>query len=172
MITQLQRTYAEARMAGNAKKTSALMAGCAEKAASQSATKLEGHKKVREYWERKGWTPPVSEKMGPKKPPSQKPEKGKIKPPPPRSAEEVERMAERPLPEPVNTDYKDPRKFMEDMMNDGGEDPKLRLEAAKALAQYTLTKPLPKKEDAKGDAAKAAAKRFGSIAPPHLKAVK
>lgn len=168
MLTDHQRRYAEARMAGNAKKTSALMAGVPERTASSAATKLEKHPKVIAHWERHGWTPPAVEKMGPKKQATPKPKEVIAA----EHIPETERMAEKPVPRKPDTKFTDPRKFMESIMNDGGEDPKLRLEAAKALAQYTLTKPLPKKDDGKGKAAKEAAKRFGAIAPPSLRSVK
>lgn len=66
----------------------------------------------------------------------------------------------------------DPLEFMRQMMNDLEADPKLRLDAAKALAAFTVAKPGDKgKKDEKADAAKEAGKKFGSTPPP-LRAVK
>lgn len=76
------------------------------------------------------------------------------------------------VPEPqAPTD--DPMQFWRDMMKDTTQDPRLRLEASKALAAYTLNKPSEKgKKEEQADAAKDAAKKFGSIPPPKLNLVK
>lgn len=67
----------------------------------------------------------------------------------------------------------DPIKFMAELMSDVREDPKLRLEAAKALASYTVAKPgeKGKKQEQQERAGKASGK-FGVPTPPSLKAVK
>lgn len=76
-----------------------------------------------------------------------------------------------PDPETPATD--DPIKFMRDLMNNQAEDPKLRLDAAKALASFTVAKPgeKGKKQQRQEGAEKAATGRFGA-APPPLKRVK
>lgn len=72
-----------------------------------------------------------------------------------------------------DTDKGDPLQFMRNMMNDLAEDPKLRLDAAKALASYTIPKPGDKgKKEEKADAAKKASGGKFSAAPPPLRAVK
>ncbi len=68
----------------------------------------------------------------------------------------------------------DPLEFMRQMMNDLEADPKLRLDAAKSLAAFTVAKPGDKgKKEERADAAKSAGKKFGATPPPgHLRAVK
>ena len=66
--------------------------------------------------------------------------------------------------------HSDPKAFLLAAMNDGALDPKLRLDAAKALMPFTHTK-LGEggKKDQKQDAArKAGAGKFGSSEPPKL----
>ena len=59
------------------------------------------------------------------------------------------------------------------MMNDLEADPKLRLDAAKALASFTVAKPGEGgKKDQKADAAKQAGQGRFAAAPPPLRAVK
>ncbi|WP_374832972.1 hypothetical protein [Paenochrobactrum pullorum] len=65
----------------------------------------------------------------------------------------------------------DPLSFFERMMNDAEEAPKLRLEAAKALASFTLTKPgeVGKKVARQANAEKSAsAGRFSTPRAPKL----
>lgn len=163
MLTKQQRLYAEARMAGNVKKTSALLAGCPERSASQSASKLERHPKVIQYWDRNGWEP-GAEKMGPK------PDLTVVFPQPTEMAHDPDRMKEKPIPPTPDTEFTDPLKFMESVMNDGTEDPRLRLEAAKSLAAFTVAKPDAKKKGKEEGPKKTS--RFDAIAPPALKAVR
>lgn len=67
----------------------------------------------------------------------------------------------------------DPLEFMRQMMNDLEADPKLRLDAAKSLASFTVAKPGEGgKKDQKADAAKQAGQGRFSAAPPPLRAVK
>lgn len=68
----------------------------------------------------------------------------------------------------------DPLEFMRQVMNDLEADPKLRLDAAKSLAAFTVAKPGDKgKKEERADAAKSAGKKFGATPPPgHLRAVK
>lgn len=69
-----------------------------------------------------------------------------------------------------------PLAFFEAMMNNLKEDPKLRLEAARSLAAYTVPKPadLGKKESKDAAAKKASSGKFGAAPPPptHLRSVK
>jgi phage terminase small subunit len=67
----------------------------------------------------------------------------------------------------------DPIEFMRQMMKDRSEDPRLRFAAAKALAEFTVSKPGAKgKKEEQADAAKEVAKKFSSIAPPKMTLVK
>ncbi|MBD8122550.1 terminase small subunit [Pseudomonas lutea] len=69
-----------------------------------------------------------------------------------------------------------PLAFFEAMMNDPREDSKIRLEAARSLAAYTLPKPgdLGKKEAKEVAAKKAGSGKFSAAPPPptHLRSVK
>lgn len=64
----------------------------------------------------------------------------------------------------------DPKRVLVALMNDTGEDPKLRLEAAKALMPFVHARVGDQgKKEAKGEAAKKAATgRFATKAPPKL----
>jgi phage terminase small subunit len=68
--------------------------------------------------------------------------------------------------------HSDPKAFLLAAMNDGELEPKLRIDAAKALMPFTHSK-LGEggKKDAAADAAKKAANKFTSTPPP-LKVVK
>src|SRR5262245_47225786 len=143
-LTLQKRRYAEARLAGKGKKESAIEAGCPEKTAAQAACRLEKDLDVQAVM-------------------------GRI------SAKEVGLMRDPPaidhgayIPEPKS----DPLEFMRALMNDIEAEPRLRLDAAKALASFTVAKPGEQgKKEQKADAAKVAAKgKFGSAAPP-LRAV-
>lgn len=59
--------------------------------------------------------------------------------------------------------HTDPLEYMRQVMRDADEDPRLRLEAAKALASFTIAKPgsQGKKEQQKDAARKAGEGRFG-----------
>lgn len=68
--------------------------------------------------------------------------------------------------------FDDPLAFMLKLMNDPVQDPKLRLEAAKALASFTLSKPGDKSK--KAEKKEAASKiqssgRFAASKPPTLR---
>lgn len=67
----------------------------------------------------------------------------------------------------------DPLEFLRSVMNDGGTDVKIRVDAAKALASFTLSKPgVQGKKAAKQEEAAKVAARFGALdAPARLKAV-
>lgn len=140
-LTEQKRRYAAARLAGASKKQAAIEAGCPEKTASQAASRLEKD-------------PEVQAAMG-------------------RSViVERKRQAEPAYdPDPhIPAQADDPLEFMRQMMNDLEAEPKLRLDAAKALAGFTISKPGEQgKKDQKADAAKkASAGRFGQSAPPRL----
>lgn len=140
-LTEQKRRYAAARLAGASKKQAAIEAGCPEKTASQAASRLEKD-------------PEVQAAMG-------------------RSVVVERKRRDDPAydPEPhIPAQAGDPLEFMRQMMNDLEAEPKLRLDAAKALAAFTVSKPGEQgKKDQKADAAKkAAVGRFGQSAPPRL----
>lgn len=147
--------YAEYRMAGNSRKQSALLAGYAAGCASVTASRLEQDKGVLAYWARRGWS-----ESGPVDKPA-------IKAAPPVSAKPPTDKA------PPSKGYADPLAYFEHVMNDSAEDPKIRLDAAKSLASFTVAKPgeAGKKEQKNDEAKKVAGGRFAP-APPPLSVVK
>lgn len=142
-----KKLYAEARMAGSNIKDSAIAAGYSEETARQSGSRLEKDDDVRRYMGRLGVI--ESKPKAEKKPKEEKPV-GRPAPalaPIPISAESLER-------------FSDPLRYFERVMNDPSEDPKVRLEAAKSLAAYTIAKPgdKGKKEKDLENASKVASK--------------
>ena len=144
-LTAQKRRYAEARLSGMSKKESAIHAGCPEKTASQAASRLEKDAEVQAAMGRA-----TVVRSAAKAPP-----------------------AGDPVPYiPLSAD--DPLDFFKGMMNDLEADPKLRLEAAKALASFTVSKPgeKGKKEQVQEAAEQVASGRFGLRKPGQLRAVK
>lgn len=140
-LTEQKRRYALARVAGLPKKRAAMAAGCPEKTAAQAASRYEKDPDVQKAMERK------HEAMEAAQMPD--PDKTEI---PPRAAD-------------------DPLEFMRQMMRDIEMDPKLRLDAAKALAGFTLAKPgeKGKKEQDQDRADKVLSKgRFTASPSPRL----
>ena len=142
-LTEQKRRYAAARLSGLGKKAAAIEAGCPEKTAAQAASRYEKDPYVQAAM---GRTLKVNE-------------------------EKVSSTSAEPDPYiPAKSD--DPLEFMRQMMNDLEADPKLRLDAAKSLASFTVAKPGEKgKKDEKAEAAKQAGRKFGATPPP-LRAVK
>lgn len=143
-LTEQKRRYAEARLSGLTKKESAVAAGCPEKTASQAASRYEKD-------------PDVQAAMG----------RAVVV-----AAKKAESLPIDPAPY-IPPPTGDPLAFMREMMDCEGADPKLRLDAAKALATFTIAKPgeKGKKEEQAGAAKKAGVGRFAA-APPPLRAVK
>ncbi len=140
-LTEQKRRYAAARLSGLGKKAAAIEAGCPEKTAAQAGSRYEKD-------------PDVQAAMG-------------------RAVIAAEIRRDQPAADPdphIPEKAGDPLEFMRQMMNDLAADPKLRLDAAKALAAFTVAKPGEQgKKEQKADAAKkAGAGRFGQIAPPRL----
>ncbi|WP_273785625.1 hypothetical protein [Brucella intermedia] len=145
-LTEQKRRYAEARMAGASKKEAAIAAGCPEKTASQAASRYEKD-------------PDVLAAIG-----RAQVVKATVKYEPPSGDPNPY------IPEKAN----DPLKFFEQVMNDPEADPKLRLDAAKALASFTVAKPGEggKKEQRQEKAEKAMnSGRFAPRSRPNLKVV-
>jgi len=145
-LTDQKRRYAAARLAGTSKKQAAIEAGCPEKTAAQAASRLEKDPDVLAAMSR---TAAVEERK-------------KTAPP------EVDPNPHIPAP------AGDPLEFMRSMMNDLEAEPKLRLDAAKALAAFTVSKPgeKGKKEQVQEAAEQVATGRFGLRKPGQLRAVK
>lgn len=144
-LTEQKRRYAAARLSGMGKKAAAIEAGCPERTAAQAASRYEKD-------------PDVQAAMG----------------------RQLKAAEKKVAATSVDTDpyiparSDDPLEFMRQMMNDLEAEPKLRLDAAKSLAAFTVAKPGDKgKKEERADAAKSAGKKFGATPPPgHLRAVK
>lgn len=144
-LTEQKRRYADARLAGMPKKQAAIEAGCPEKTAAQAASRYEKDPDVQAAMART-------------------------------VAVEQKRQSEPKIdPDPyIPSASDDPLEFMRKMMNDLEAEPKLRLDAAKALAGFTISKPgeKGKKEQVQEAAEQVASGRFGLRKPGQLRAVK
>lgn len=145
-LTNRKRLYAEARLAGKGQKDAALAAGCPEKSAKQAGYEMERDPDVKAAMSR---TVAVQERQ-----------------------KTAAAEADPDTHIPAKAD--DPLEFMKQFMNDLNADPKLRLDAAKALASFTVSKPgeKGKKEQVQEAAEQVASGRFGLRKPGQLKAVK
>lgn len=139
-LTEKKRKFAAALKSGASNKDAAIAAGYSEKSASQAGSRLAIDPDVIAEMERK-------------------------------EAVQKAKAEHKPLDlsELAGT-FKDPKAFLEAMMNDMGEDPKLRLDAAKTLMPYVHARKgeLGKKEQADAKSEKIAAGRFSRAAPPQL----
>jgi phage terminase small subunit len=150
-LTGKKRAFADAVLAGFSNKEAAIRAGYSAATASQAGARLVKDKDVAAHIA-------ANKKQAPKGAgvPADPP------PPPPRPTFDVSAALM----------HSDPRAFLLAAMNDGELDPKLRIDAAKALMPFTHNK-LGEggKKDQRQDAAKkAGAGKFGSAAPPTLAA--
>lgn len=121
MLTAKKRRYAEARISGRNIKDSAIAAGYSENTARQSGSRLEKDEDVRSYLARLGFSPASPAKKEKPKEPTKKPNP---------SEQAAKALAGRGAA-PVDN-YDDPIDYMKAVVNDQLEDPKLRLDAAKA----------------------------------------
>ncbi|MEQ6526241.1 terminase small subunit [Pseudomonas aeruginosa] len=143
-LTEQKRRYAAARLSGMGKKAAAIEAGCPERTAAQAASRYEKD-------------PDVQAAMG-------------------RQLKVAERKVAATSADPdpyIPARSDDPLEFMRQVMNDLEADPKLRLDAAKSLAAFTVAKPGEKgKKEERQEKAEQAGKssRFG-LRKGHLKAV-
>lgn len=145
-LTAKQRAYAAARASGLTRKESAIKAGYAEASASVAANRLEKTKQVAEAIERMK------------------------NPPPPRAEKTAGKLAEKAK---CKRGYSDPLAFMSRLMDDESEEPKLRLDAAKALASFTVTKKSDQTQaEKRQERAASATSVFAPMGAPQLKAVK
>jgi len=156
-LTVRKRRYVEARLSGLNKKQSAIAAGYSEKTASQSASRLE---KDADVLAAMGRLQGVVEDVA------------RSEPPQPETVDEAVRVAratQQGGETAATTD--DPLRYFVRVMNDVAEDPKLRLDAAKALASYTIPKPgeVGKKQTRQANAEKSASGgRFAAPSAPKL----
>ena len=149
-ITHQKRLYAEGRLAGLTQRAAAIAAGCPERTASQAASRYEKDQDVIAHMAR------LSGKQGQDAPP----------------APVKESQPAAPATVIAGNDPDCPLAFMRAMMNCDAEDPRLRLDAAKALATYTIKKPGEQgKKEESASKAKQVADKYAA-APPPLKAVK
>ncbi len=180
-LTPKKRAFIEALREGASNRDAAIAAGCPEKTASAAGSRLakdpdviaELHK-----LEALGLLPPVVKsvkadvKAPPAKPPKPAKEPAPVDPDPADAAEPSEA-------EPAGFDlaqvllHRDPKDFLLSVMNDMGTEPKLRVDAAKALMPFVHQRKGEggKKEQAKEKAAEVGAGKFGTRRGP-LKAVK
>ncbi|WP_438282288.1 terminase small subunit [Pseudomonas alabamensis] len=177
-LTPKKRAFIEALREGASNRDAAIAAGCPEKTASAAGSRLAKDPDVMaelHKLEALGLLPPVVKsvkadvKATPAKP--TKPAK-EAAPTDPAPTEDQE-------PEPAGFDlsqvllHRDPKDFLLSVMNDLGTEPKLRVDAAKALMPFVHQRKGEggKKEQAKEKAAEVGAGRFGTRRGP-LKAVK
>lgn len=155
-LTDRQQRYADARAEGRNRKDAALEAGCPPKSASQAASVLESNTKVTAYWEGIGYRPD-----GPRV-------KDRTEAKTEKAATAIDEKAETPLAK-----YDDPLEFLRDVVNDSAEDPKLRLDAAKAWDNSLRGRASNKgKKAEQEDRAKEVANRFAPPMPPKLERIK
>lgn len=146
MLTPKKRLYAQGRMMGKNQTDAAIFAGCPAATAAQAASRYEKDKDVVAHLARL--------RSGAPEPEPVKVEREKK----PRPVKEVA-----PPPTPTVATSDDPVAFMMAVWKNEEEDPKLRLEAAKAHASFTVAKPgeKGKKEQKQEAAERAGAGRFG-----------
>jgi len=149
-LTAKKRLFADAVIAGKANKDAAIAAGYSAATASAAGSRLVKDKDVALYLaahriQHESKPKPAASKPG-------------------------------AAPNPIDFDlesmttFTDPKAFLIAAMNDGRTEPKLRVDAAKALMPFVHAKVGEAgKKDAKADAAKkAGAGKFASAAPPKL----
>ncbi len=157
MLTGQKRRFALALMSGSTQAAAAITAGYAEKSARSKGSQLAKDPDVIAFMKRKR-----HESAG-------------------QQAGEAEGFivqnvdtpaAQQPEPDAVNPEaqlFEDPLEFLKSVMNNFGADIDTRKDAAKAMLPYVHPKKGEAgKKDAKNAAAKVAASKFGSMAPPKL----
>lgn len=191
-LTAKKKAYAEARIAGKNITQSAIAAGCPAKTAPQAGSRYEKDREILAYIARMGCvipgpTPsaPMAQTVKAATPspvlvtpaPSPEPAPQPIHAPaPPSAASPTPAPAPAPAPvaplAPHDPDEPEALTYLRSVMNDPGEEPRLRLDAAKALASYTVAKPGEKgKKEARQEEAERIGSKFAPSAPPRLAAV-
>lgn len=142
-MTDKKRRFAAALKSGASNKDAAIAAGYSDKTASAAGSRLAKDPDVIAEIARKEHV-----------------EQAK--------AEAKERGKPLNLPD-LSKMYSDPADFLKAVMNDGGEDLRFRVDAAKTLMQYTHVKPGEQgKKEARQEAAEKVASRFAPSPPPRL----
>lgn len=156
MITKRKRLYAQARCSGKNQTDSAIFAGCPARTAAQAASRYEKDSDVIALRSRLAAGETLDEPTAIQKP----------TPPKSAPAPAEKEVYEKPPAPPIKGD-EDPLVFMRTMMCDPNEDPKLRLDAAKALAAYVHPKQGEKgKMELKKESAEKAHSKFMPAAAP------
>lgn len=161
-LTAKKKAFAQAKYDGADNKQSAIFAGYSPESASQAGSRLAKDPDVVAYIEKLK----VSKKLTSSKPkPSSNVQVVKV--------EKIESGTEQAHGQFVGRDEisrgakDDPLEYLKSVWTDEGEDPKLRLDAAKAAMPYIHGKVAEKgKKETKADEAKAAAKgggKFGTL---------
>lgn len=147
-LTGKKRLFAEALLAGKSNKMAALAAGYSAASASAAGSRLAKDKDVLAHLQRKA------------KAVSAAPPAAAIAEPPTGSFDLNQALS-----------HRDPRAFLLAAMNDNLLEPKLRIDAAKALMPFEFAKKGEGgKKEQQADAAKKVASRFAPAAPPKLAA--
>lgn len=137
-LTDKKRRFADALMSGASQSEAAITAGYSERTAKQQGYKLARDPDVLAHIVRKGAVAEAKD---------QAKAEGKTF-----NLDALARM------------YSDPKDFLAAVMNDAGEDVKLRVDAAKALMPYIHAKPGEKgKKQERQEAAEKAAGRFSGL---------
>lgn len=147
-LTGKKRLFAEALLAGKSNKMAALAAGYSAASASAAGSRLAKDKDVLAHLQRKAKAISVA----PPAAPGAEPPVGNFD-----------------LSQALS--HRDPRAFLLAAMNDSLLEPKLRIDAAKALMPFEFAKKGEGgKKEQQADAAKKVASRFAPAAPPKLAA--
>lgn len=150
-LTSKKRLFAEALLAGQSKKIAALAAGYSAASASAAGSRLAKDRDVLAYIERMT----AAKEKSADAPGST----GGVSTPPPA------------FDLGLALAHRDPRVFLLAAMNDLKLEPKLRIDAAKALMPFEFAKKGEGgKKEQQADAAKKVASRFAPSAPPKLAA--
>lgn len=148
-LTGKKRLFAEALLAGKSNKMAALAAGYSAASASAAGSRLAKDKDVLAHLQRKA------------KAVSAAPQAAADAAAPPAGSFDLSQALS----------HRDPRAFLMAAMNDALLEPKLRIDAAKALMPFEFAKKGEGgKKEQQADAAKKVASRFAPAAPPKLAA--
>lgn len=150
-LTGKKRLFAEALLAGKTNKLAALAAGYSAASASAAGSRLAKDKDVLDHLARKAAKSASA-----------------AHPPPPETGVEDEDVV---FDLSAALTHRDPRVFLLAAMNDVELEPKLRIDAAKALMPFEFAKKgesSGKKEEAAAKAKAAGAGKFGRREPPKL----
>jgi phage terminase small subunit len=148
-LTAKKRLFADAVLAGKANRDAAIAAGYSAATASAAGSRLVKDKDIALYLAAQR----IQQESKPE--PAAKPTASRVPPP----GFDLDAM----------TSFTDPKAFLIAAMNDGRTEPKLRVDAAKALMPFVHAKVGETgKKDAKGAAAEKAANKFAALATPKL----